>query len=328
MAFSQDGRHLAFATEWDMEYSVVLVDIPARQVSAEVALDFRARLIQFTPDGSGVMAYGNRYDRRAPEVRVALLETETLSTAWDQTLPRVREGEYRRDELAQQPIWLTPGVVFAPESARLHIVHADQNVLTTVDFAAQTVRWVEVRPALSWVERWLALGAGAAEAKVVEGSQKQAVVSADGSRLYVVGTVWSPELAQAGDGYNRPAPLGLQVIDTATGTELALMDTEATAVALSGDGARLYLTGHAFDEALPYETPWTEVWDAAALAPGLRLEARQVVPAQSLAGQPVLLGSSIQQNGQTELAAFDPEDLSVLSATRDWHSGLVLWVTP
>jgi hypothetical protein len=73
-------------------------------------------------------------------------------------------------------------------------------------------------------------------------------------------------------------------------------------------------------------TEWTEVFDTATFQPLATIEDKAIAVARRLDGQPILLSTVTLQNGQTELAALEPETLTVLSASADWYGGYAGWV--
>jgi hypothetical protein len=67
------------------------------------------------------------------------------------------------------------------------------------------------------------------------------VLSPDGKKLYVVSTREDLETDEAGNITPLREPLGLQVLDTASGEELGRYETNADAICISPDGASLFL---------------------------------------------------------------------------------------
>jgi hypothetical protein len=85
-------------------------------------------------------------------------------------------------------VYWSPAVVFDPVRNRLHIVHADEDGLTTVDLQGRSAQSLEIRPALTWIEQLLSLTAGVAEAKYwPEGGYRSGVLLSDGRQIYTVG---------------------------------------------------------------------------------------------------------------------------------------------
>src|SRR4030067_286304 len=85
-------------------------------------------------------------------------------------LPAILDGTWCREGCAElnaetRMVYWSPAVMYDPLRNRLHILHADEDRLTTVDLQGRSARSLEIRPARTWIERFLALTAGVAEAK-------------------------------------------------------------------------------------------------------------------------------------------------------------------
>ncbi len=240
MQFSADSRSLLVAgTDAELhDLARYAVDTGAEQ--ARVTLPFAPRSAGFAPGGAQLFLYGvdasQRTDSLNPVTYVARLDLATLTAQWTAALPAVRDGQYARPEeigtvdLWALGQWYSPAVVWAADGARLYLAHADADQLTTVDFAAEAVTTVAVAPAQTWLDRLLALTAEVAEAKMLNGTTKQGVLGPDG-RLYVLGFT-----VHTVDEYLE-TPLGLQVIDPASGALLATADTAARNLSLGADAA-------------------------------------------------------------------------------------------
>ncbi len=319
-AFSADGSLLAItAGQYQKNHSrgfVVLVDVAQRAEIGRVELDFLPTQIAFTRDGQALMTFGSPAgdfsNEPLPPSQVALLTIPGLQASWQQILTGVREGFMPNEDASAVPgpgegRWLRPAAIFAPESDTLYIVHADEDRLTTVDFTNQTASTVDIHPAMSWLDRLMALGAEAAQAKTPDGTTRNAVISPDGRRLYVVGTnVVSTENSNNGQWDTVTTPLGLSVLDTFDGTELARYDTQAVEIGISPDGATLYLRGS-------YDSFETEIVSAAELKLVARVAGYNLILSHRLNGRPILL-STAYRNGNpfSELSAFDPQSFAML----------------
>jgi hypothetical protein len=209
---------------------------------------------------------------------------------WETELKGVLEGIIRTGEAEQaqvEPDQLTqwqPALALSPDREKLYIVHADADRLTTVDLAAQRASTIEIRPSLSWLERLLRLTSTVAQAKVLNGTTKQAVLSPDGARLYVSGFTGQPKKDPQGNWSFDMLPFGLQVIDTADGGEIARMKIEASAIDLSFDGNTIFLRGWRDDKV------WTDMLDANSLETTDHLDGQMLFPAQTLAGESWVVG--------------------------------------
>ncbi|HET7087530.1 MAG TPA: hypothetical protein VFL17_02655, partial [Anaerolineae bacterium] len=304
MTFSPDGTRLAVAyfnqRALVRASALVMIDLAAQSVVARVSPAILPRAVAFTPDGAALIVYGGPAESAGamkPIAQVALLDAADLGVEWEQVLPDVLEGT----DWSVSGAW-QPAVVFSPERNRLYIVHADDDMLTTVNLAARSVTSVEIGPARSWLDRLMALGAGVAHAKAPNGTLKQAVLSPDGTRLFVVertGQLWHSPIDTTPSRQFPQTTLGLQVVDTATGVEIARLDTQAVEISLSPDGSLLYLRG--WDKV---GVPWTEVVDAGRLEVKAHLSGRYLIPARQGDGRPILLASD-SHTGHTMLATHD-----------------------
>lgn len=336
-AFSPDGRRLVLASSqgasgYPPDFPIWLVDLEQLTIVAESELGFVAARLAYTADGQAIMAYGADngpdFNGLNPTVYAALLGAGDLRPAWQTTLADVRDGSYQAEGAPPQDMaWLTPGLAFAPDKPALYVAHADANRLTTVDFGRRAIRTVEVRPARGWLDRLMALTAGAAQAKVLNGTQKQARLAPDGGRLFVVGRVHALAPGSEDPLQTTATPLGLQVVDVADGRLIAKFETEADQASVSADGRRLYLRAWRHDPAEPWPSGWTDVLDAESLALVARVDGRLLVPGQRLSGQPILLSASVQPDGRVEMAALEPKSLKTLYAEADWSASPPFWLT-
>ena len=316
--FTPDGEHLAVAAGRHT-IALALVDLARGEVAAEGELDFLVHKMKFTADGSGLMAYGTRIEKRftvneiSPEpAQVALLDAASLDILWAQALQGVQHGILPKDgadpeaDLHQpgQALYLTPGLAFAPDRDALYVAPAGKDELVTVDFAARQVSTLEIHDRLSWLERLLSLGAGRARAKIAEGTSMEAAVSPDGRRLYLVGGSSSLVDPDGGDWQVEHTPLGLQVIDTASGERLAWHESQASSLSISPDGGSLYLRAWGERE------PWTEVFDIALGQVTARLEGVYLQPVRALDGR-FLLASNVSLPGDPRFryTLLDPGSL-------------------
>lgn len=321
--FSPDGSKLAVAFDGP---HLALVDVAAQMVVAEATLDFSPRLLRFTPEGDALILYGTVPDppgsdqMNAGPARVALFQAADLALVWEATLAGVRDGVWCEQECGDwsQPhtLW-QPAVVWAPHGRSLYVVHAHEDRLTTVDLEAHTVTTADIRPAQSWLDRFLSLTAGVARAKVIEGATKRAVVSPDGSRLYVVGLRTDVETGSDSSPSIVETPLGLKVVATDSGLELATLETEARSLALSEDGNHVYLYGWGEGD------PWTDRLDLTRLEIDAHLEGFHARPLLRLDGRSLLL-DNLPHQGQTRLAVIDPDSFEVVASwTSDGYAGWV-----
>jgi WD40 repeat protein len=332
IAFSPDGHKLAIAAAGapsrqsgtPNSNQIVVVDSASRTVQAETSVSFIPNLLAFSNDGSAVVVYGstdNPGEQAYGTAQVVLLDSTTLESQWETSLAEVIHGGVPSEEVDDYPegfeIW-EPAIVFDHEQGALYLVHADADRLTSVDLIKRTTRSVNIQPPTSMLERLLALTAGVAHAKTLDGYFKTAVLSPDGTRLYVLGRTADSYQDADGNWQFSETPHGLKVIAIATGAEITHLATEATELALSDDGRSLFLSSW-------NDQGWTEVVDAITLDTKTRLPGRQLNPGRRLDGQPVLLSTTYHQNGQTSLAIVDRGSFKDIykGFTTQWASWLL-----
>lgn len=323
MAFSPDGTRLvvAYAGKAAVPHGIpeahhlAVVDIASQAIDAQIALDFTPRVLAYTPDGASLIAYGVTYatgtglnDVRPPQAM--RLDAVTLDVEWERELPGILDGQFEQEEPdgTKSYVGWSPALVLSADRQSLHIVHADEEKLTTIDFNSQSLRTVAIEPPRTWLDRLVALGAGVAHAKVTDGTTKRAVLSPDGTLLYVVGRTNDTFKDDKGYWQFEQTPLGLTVVDTATGAEITHLDTDADEVKISPDGKYLFLIRWA-------STARTDVVDAGSLEVVKGLAGRYLVPTRRLNGEPILLSSVAHSAGHTALAVLD---LNSLDEMRVW----------
>jgi hypothetical protein len=283
-------------------------------------LDFYPRLLNFSSDNAGLAVYGAPMGSdglTVGEPRALLLDAASLEIEWEISLPGITDGQIRLTESdgSESFEWWGPAAVFSPEQQKLYLVHADEEKLTTVDFAQQATGTVTIQPAQSWLEQLFALTAGVARAKALDGTMKSAVISRDGSELYIVGQTSDTWKDDKGNWQFTQTPLGLMVVDAATGVEKARLDNDATELVLSPEGEILYLRGWSENSS------WTDVVDTATLEVEKHLEGRYLVPGRKLNGKPILLSETyFNTTGQATLAVLDPETHETIKKWSAWNS--------
>lgn len=334
MVFSPDGAQLAMAYHRPSHETLIRVDAEAGRVAAEAALPVRPSQVAYALEGSALVVYGApRADQPGSALpdppRVLLLDAQTLEVEWEKELPAVLDGEWCLNcptEHAErlQAHW-QPAVAVSPAGDALYVVHADEERLTTVDLAGRSVSSTAIAPAQSWLEWLLARTAGVAEAKWgTEGALKRAVVSPDGERLYVTGEAMAATEDDDGFWRTERSPLDLQVVDVASGRELARRTPDVASpwsLQWAPDGERLLVFG--WEDG----SPLTEVVDAESLETVARPEL-EVVVTRRLDGRPVILGVAWRPAtpGEDRLALLDGETLAVVHS---WPTGAyAAWVRP
>lgn len=308
----------------------MLMDTAAGSILNQSTLDYPLSMLAFTGDRQSLVLVGAEPGARPGvsqpgETHVQLLDLDTLETTWDQPLADLLDGFWcmencdgAHDERLNA-MW-TPAVVLSPDRLALYIVHANGDQLTTVDLQARTVKHMAIEVAQSWFDRLLALTAGVAEAKgAVSGATRQAVVAADGTRLYVVGQNYDATWNEEGDYWDStPISLGLKVIDIASGRVLDQLESEAAQISRTSDDAYLLLYEYNQDG------PMTTILDAGTLEEVGTLDAYDVAFTYQLNGQPALVGTQYTTQG-VEMAVLDMQTFDV---THSWSAAdQTLWVT-
>ncbi len=325
MVFSPDNKHLAITTGNNATRGrLVLIDIARQATAAQTEFDFQATHIKFTSDNRALMVYGSvnqDYNKQSPPpAQVLLFNIPDLKVAWNTTLPDVLDGFVPDKDAGDFPgpgegRWLNPAVVFSPVKDVLYIIHANDNRLTNVDFDTHKVRTVVIHPPMSLLDELMALTAGVAYAKTSDGTFKHAVLSPDGQQLYVIGEdIVSTKNKNTDQWETNRTPLGLKVIRTTDGTELAHIDTQSSDLDISPDGTILYL--RSWGSFIDPEVPFTEIWDISHQKLLKRLDNQYLTPSRQLNGQPILLSNSLN-HGLIISATFDAKSFTPL---HEWAS--------
>lgn len=330
LAFSPDGNRLAVGGSLADDHILVVYDVSAARVLAQGPLAFDPLEIVFTPDGHSLMVYGARYPRSPglnPLPVAARIRASDLSVEWEMDLANIRHGQYAVDGLNSQEIhdtsiWWRPAVVFAPELERMYLVHADADMLTTVDFAQRSRRTVAIHEPMTWLERLLALGAFPAYAKELNGTSKAAVLSADEKSLFVVGEKIQSSQDANGAWDIQQTSLGLSVIEISTGQMLRAIDTPATQIAWGPDARTLLLGG--WDRS---GNVWTDVVDTGNFEVQAHLTTMDLLIAVPVHGAP-LIASSYTHSGPAsriqllDTASWDTVSEWTVSGYADiWYAG-------
>jgi hypothetical protein len=264
LAFSPDETRLAIGMgdTSRKNQGLLIVDVPTGSVLAERTLDFNPLRLAFGSEGSSLMVYGARYPR-TPDLNAvpvaALFDAATLQPTWEIEIPGLRDGRYapeglNEQELHDRAVWYGPAVMVAPRSQRMYVVHADQELLTTIDFGGRDLRTAAISRPMGWLERLLSIGTTPAYAKVLNGSMKTGVLAPGGDHLYVLGWDTVSTKDAAGNYSFEETSLGLTVVALEPLEVVAEFDTQARAIALGPDGRSLLLGGWTSSGA-----PWSEV---------------------------------------------------------------------
>ena len=323
VVFSPDaGRvtlsYLERATLGRQETSTLMVfDVDTGAAVARRALGFRPSLLEYSSDGTDLVAYGAAegpilgISKPGPP-QVALLDANTLEVKWELQLADVVSGSWCSENCKESYQDMSfvdwgPAVVLSKDRRRLHIVHAADERITTVDLTTRTLLDTEIRLARSWAERFLDLTAAVVEAKpAAEGVVRTAALSLDETRIYV--------LTRESDESRW-----FSVVDIATGRSSAPRETEATGIRVILDGKFLLLDGGVESEHR------TEVLDADSLQDVASLVEWHVRAGRDLAGRPIVLAQQFKET-TTWVAVLDPETFEVVDGWAVF--GIAWWVTP
>jgi len=331
--FSPDEKRLVIA-HGDPVYRLSAFDLEQEAITAQVETDAFVTKMKFTAGGDALMVYGPMIKNRltANEMsggppQILLLDAVDLSTRWSAELNEVHDGIYPKDENITaahilepgQAVYISPALAFAPDRDSLYIVQADSNRLTTVEFSSQRIKTVEVQPELGWLERLLSATAGVASAKVGDATSKQAAISPDGQRLYVIGSSHVMIEDQQGNWQTEQNLLGLEVIRTSNGSRIKRMETDAIELSLAPDGRYLYLKSWAGD------VPSTEIFDTSTWQLIARKSGLYATPASLSDGKFLLVSSYPAAKSSQHMSVLEPDSLRLLA---DWtEPGYTYWLT-
>lgn len=330
MDFSPDGKQLAIA-HGETNFKITTVDIEQGIITAKTQTQFIVTQLKYTCQGAALMLYSPTVDAEQNSMAgpplVQLLNAIDLTTRWSATLEDVHDGIFPKDgkvsaenlyELGQA-LYLSPGLVFAPDRDTLYIVHADSEKLTIVDFEAQTVKSMDIHPRLTWFERLLALSAGAAHAKVGDGISRQVTVSADGKFLYVVGVNYASFQDQNGSWQFEQTNLGLEILDARDGSRVDRIEIDATELSLSPDGEFLYLRNWGNNQD---NIPWTAILDTASREIITQKTGVCAFPARLTNGEYLLVSEYATGETSHHMSVMELDGSPVLS---EWTDTNYLW---
>jgi hypothetical protein len=335
ITFSPDGRRIALVLNSEQESSVLEFEVQTAALLAERTLEFRPSVLSYVAGGSQLVVYGQRLavnpgiDEPDPP-QLALFEAATLQPVWTQSFPDVASGvwcfqdcsaPHSPESNSRFEYWV-PAVVASPKSDKLYILHADSDRLTTVDLASHSVGTRLIEEPQAFLDRLVGLFVNQASAKgETSGAQKSAVLSADGSKLYML------EDGIAGSGENRTEVHRLQIIDVSSAIRIASRDlTAGQTIVLTPDGNHLIVSWQDENPTHPgWMQTWNEVRDAETLDVSVRFDDWQVTTSRTVDGQPIILAAR-QNRGSytTDLAVINPGTLELAS---HWTvDGIASWV--
>ena len=343
IVYSADGLQLAIASGGPQS-KIWIVDPSSGKITANQRADFSIRKMQFTTDGKSLMAYGPHIASTGVAAnagvsvgapKAAIYAISDLALLWSTELNGIRDGTFPKKPDATitdsiyQPgsAWhYEPGTAFSPKSDVLYLVHGDEDKLTTVDFANQKVHTLNIQAKTSWLDRIMALTAGVAYAKGMDGTVKQAFISSDGKFLFVGGNIEKVTMPTKTSSLEiTDSPIGLQVISLEDGALVKKIDDAAVPTGLSSDGQYLFLTN--WDTYDGSTGPKTNIFDTTSMSIVKQLNDVSVTPTRRLDGTPILVSTEfIGTNGDNtcNLATVDPVAWNM---TNRWQRDCVIWLT-
>lgn len=331
LVFDAKGSRIALAYSDRTSRKIALVDLarPA-EVSREVELAVEPRLAAFSADGQALMLVGNAGDRQQPspeeihaQPQAVLLDGQSLDVLWQQDLTGLKDGYYGTGDHSspEESFSYHAGMAADPARGRVYIAHADEDRLTTVDFAARAITSVEIREPQALVDRLvnflLSLGVRPVQAKAGNTFYRNALLAPDGQTLYVVGEQLTLAAEKEFEWEYLYTPLGFEVWEIESGTRRLHLDSEVVEVRQGPDGLIL-LTGYAGSQ-----PPYTELFDPASGQIVARLARTYAYPTLATNGQPVLVSAHTDEQGQNFLSILDAQGQPEVSWTEE--SGYFFW---
>lgn len=325
MAYSPDSRLIALAS-MDHKNTVLIVDVLQGKLLAQGKADLPVQRMKFTADSTSLMVYGTPRDKVHGAADgnpvVGLLDAGDLSWQWRVELPEIRDGLYRKEGttgdlyIPGNSFFVSPGVIFAPKDDVLYIVSAEENELTSVDFTARSLQTRAIHPEMSWLDQLLALTAGRAQAKGMNGNEKYVMISPDGRFLYISGAHSEVIEKKENNPEFHRASLGLQIVRTADAVETGKFDTESTDMMISPDGKYLYLRN--WINKLNSASPFTDVFDTAQGKIIASVDNFYLTPTYRLDGQPALVSGYSTDSDAVRMASFGTGSMDPL---HEWEIG-------
>ncbi len=333
MAYSPDGRLVALVSS-EYNNTILVVDVLQGKLLAQGKTGLSVYRMKFNADSTSLMVYAfpeDPSDRTTTgDPVVGLLSVGDLSWQWRADLPGVRDGLYRKQGKTGElhapgnAYLFAPGRIFAPNADLFYVANAEKDELVSVDFAARSVKTRAVHAELSWLEQLLALTAGRAQAKAMDGSEKSVIISPDGRFLYISAARNEFILKEGGASEFKRVLFGLQIVRAADAVETGKFETESTDMTISPDGKFLYL--REWKSELNAAFPVTNVFDTTQGKIIASLDNFYLTPTHRLDGQPALVSGYSTDSDQTQMAVFGADGMKPLYEwqTGDYASWLVL----
>jgi len=330
--FHPDGTKIALLQQRHFkrtEHALVLLEIAessagksagkqmldARIAGESALLPVNPIMYTFSGDGASLHLYGTETKQANmaynPLMQAVTVDAETLEITWQRPLVTVRDGQYLTEEEEEKSNpnywdphigrWWQPGRVFSRNGDLLYLVHADEERMTTVDFANRRVTARAVEERMGWIEHLLVWSAKPAYAKILNGIQLEAALNYDGSEILVTGR----ERAYTWDVYSEEY-LPLRIIEAATG-RLLTTGPEGTITPSGEVELRIFLHAYDVHASNPTTTERTIIADPATAAVLEEIDRWTILPARRLDGAAITIGHRYAANVMgRELAVLDP----------------------
>ncbi|HET7009147.1 MAG TPA: hypothetical protein VFI11_00095 [Anaerolineales bacterium] len=334
MVFNPAGNELALAFHDRRGSHILAVDTHTTAIRAETDLSFDPSMcgftcssLTYTRDGQGLLVFGADPGEKpgiSPPgpAQVALLEAESLETLWSSQLDGLVLGSWciegcdASHEFYVGAHWY-PAVVWQASADRLLAFHAEADRLSTIDVARRLVQSVDLVETQTWLDRLMAWGALSAEAKgASQGTERRAVLAPDGSRVFTLGTTYHATPNSDGTWDMWTEPLGLDIVDPASGIRMAHVDTQASDLALTADGRWLLLIHWLASGTI------SEVVDAATLETRSSFPGWSLQTGRSLEGRSVIM-AYVDMETSTSFALVDGRSLELQPK---WAEDVILFL--
>jgi hypothetical protein len=208
-----------------------LVGLPDGFVPWDVRLLSPSRLIMF-----GVVANPTSPHLVEGSPLMVALDTESGDILYESVFEETEAGQRETAETDSGFVFHAPGVAWDPTRDLLYVVDAPTGEITTADLTTGNFLPKPGRSLMERLSRWLI---PPARAKLVPGTDRQAVLSNDRRYLYSAGL--RRELHRDGTEWRYvEIPLGVSITDTETFEVHAHADVPASEIALSPDGRHLF----------------------------------------------------------------------------------------
>lgn len=203
------------------------------------------------PDGAAWLGtFGGALRARVAGMVVVDLATGAATT---HAMPELTLGAVADRDVGDWVISeeVEPALVWDASRRRVLVVHGVETKVTTVDLETGEVVTYDVTSPTSWLDHlltWLIPPASAKEGHSSYGTERRALLTPSGDRLYVASSVSA--VVDETDLRIETTPRGVEVIDTETWELAHRWEIPASEIALSPDGRYLVTTGLSWSESL------------------------------------------------------------------------------